>query len=68
MAVWTEVLYSHLSDEHRSDAEFFKPEYIKLDAELDRIPEIEKLGTLSLFVKKGIFLKFFLKLNFSRVI
>ena len=55
MAVWTEVLYSHLSDEHRSDAEFFKPEYIKLDAELDRISEIERLGTLSLFVKKGIF-------------
>jgi len=55
MAVWSKVRFSQVSNEHRSDPEFFKPEYIHLDSYLHRIPDIDQLGNLSLFVKKGIF-------------
>lgn len=55
MAVWNMVFCSQLTNEHRTDAEFFKPEYTHLDSYLESIPYVNHLGSLALFVKKGIF-------------
>jgi type I restriction enzyme, S subunit len=55
MVVWSEIQYSQVSEELRLDAEFFKPEYKKLDIALEKILETDQLGMLALFVKKGIF-------------
>lgn len=55
MAIWDEVLCSKIIAEHRSDADFYKPEYNLLEKFLNTIKLKNYLGELAFSIKKGIF-------------
>ncbi|MGK4305195.1 restriction endonuclease subunit S [Shewanella xiamenensis] len=55
MAVWSEVLKSVVTHEHRLDAEFFDPKYLKINDLLVNLSCKDMLGKLANNVKKGIF-------------
>lgn len=55
MAVWSEIRKSVVTHEHRLDAEFFDPKYLKINDLLVNLSCKDMLGKLANNVKKGIF-------------
>ncbi len=54
MAVWSAIKLSALGGAFRLDPEFWRPEYLRVEREIKRLPH-KKLGDLSLSLRKGVF-------------